>query len=282
MKRQRRVSMAPWLLLSPALLFLVLFFAFPVASAFLESLKVGEGQIGLANYVKYLKEGGWGDIGFTLLVSLSATVSSILISIPLVLWIRERLQGHSCIRQLLMIPLTLPALVVALGMIEILSDHGFINWFLIKVLHVSQVPLHLMYSPIGIVITLTWKYFPFSAIALLATIESISKNLEEAAFTCGASKWTVYRRVIFPMLIPGFIAGGTLTFMRAFSALAIPLVTGGTKAYRLLSVATYYTAAQLHQWSLGSSIAVIMAVIQGLMLFVYISVLRGRLRGHFQ
>lgn len=273
--RRRRQSVLTLFMLSPGLAgFLGLFF-YPMLVTVVRSLRPEGQDVGwtLANYIEFLsKPSSRETIVLTFLLAISSTFLSIVLSLPLALILREKLWGHRFFRFTILIPITLPGLVGALGLLVFYGSRGWINLFVTQVLHLRK--LNINYTIPGLILFYLWHYFPYTALTTLATLEGLDRSVEEAASVVGASPWQVLRYVVLPLIMPGILAGSVLTFMAAFGSFSIPLVAGGN--YRPLSVAIYtqieaFTPAR---WSMGSAMSVVMAILQVVFLSIYMRVLR--------
>src|SRR5581483_166918 len=109
--------------------------------------------------------------------------------------------------QLVIIPLWVSYLVRAYAWKTILGSDGVLNT-LLQYVHVTHHPLgFLLYSPFAVVLTLTHIYTPFAFLPIYAALEHIPRNLVEASHDLGASPLQTFWRVVFPLSIPGVLAG---------------------------------------------------------------------------
>jgi ABC-type Fe3+ transport system permease subunit len=251
-------------------------FFYPMMVAVVRSLRPEGQQIGwtLEHYISFLSEPrAHGVIGLTFLLSMSATLCSILFSVPLCLVLRRKLRGHRFFRLTMLIPRVVPGLIGALGLLLLFGSRGWVNLFLINVIPFVDEPVSINYTIPGLILFYTWLYFPFTAVTTLSTLEGLDPAIEEAAGVSGANRWQVLRHVVIPLIMPGILAGSVLTFMAAFGAFSIPLVAGGNN--RPLSVEIYRQVNLTPiRWSAASARAMIMAVLQVAFLTVYMRVLR--------
>ena len=264
------------LLLPGALGFLALFF-YPLLVTFIRSLRPEFQDTGLTleNYVRFLTDPtSRGVIGLTFLLALSSTFLSIVLSVPLALILRQKLRGHRLVRLAILVPITVPGLVGALGLLLFWGSRGWFNLFLINFVPFIDEPVRVNYTIGGLILFYVWHYFPYTAITTLGSLEGLDPAVEEAAEVSGANRWQVVRYIILPLIMPGILAGSVLTFMAAFGAFSIPLVTGGN--YRPLSVSIYKQIEVFSpaHWSMASAMAIVMAAMQVLFLTFYMRVLR--------
>lgn len=229
----------------------------------------------LENYITFLGSAkGWEVIGLTFMLSVSTTIFSVLLSVPLALVLREQIWGRRFFRLLILMPLMIPHLINVLGLLLIFRSTGWINLLLMQVLHVISQPLRVNYTIGGLILFYIWMYFPYTALTTLASLEGLDRAVEEAAEVSGANRWQVIWHIIVPLIMPGILAGSIMTFLLSFGAFSVPLIAGGSN--RPIAVTVFTTSAVFLQWELASAIAVVMAVLQVIFLVIYSSVLRRR------
>jgi putative spermidine/putrescine transport system permease protein len=264
------------LMLSPGLAGFFGLFFYPMLVTLRRSLRPEGEKVGwtLQHYALFLSEPrARYVIILTFVLSIGATICSVLLSIPLSLAVRRKLRGHRLYRLTMIIPRVVPGLIGALGLLLLLGSRGWLNLFLIQFVPFINEPVKINYTIPGLILFYTWLYFPFTALTTLSTLEGLDPAIEEAASVSGANRWQVLRHVIIPLIMPGILAGSVLTFMTAFGAFSIPLIAGGN--HRPLSVEIYrqidFTPAR---WSAASARAMIMAALQVIFLTVYMRILR--------
>ncbi|MFQ5812753.1 MAG: ABC transporter permease [Anaerolineae bacterium] len=271
-----RSGLVTLLMLLPGLAGFFGLFFYPMMVAVVRSLRPEGQQVGwtLEHYATFLSEPkAQGIISLTFLLSISATLCSILFSVPLCLVLRQKLRGHRFFRLTMLIPRVVPGLIGALGLLLLFGSRGWVNLSLIRLVPFINEPVRINYTIPGLVLFYTWLYFPFTAVTTLSTLESLDPAIEEAADVAGANRWQVLRHVVIPLIMPGILAGSVLTFMAAFGAFSIPLVAGGN--YRPLSVEIYRQIDLTPmRWSAASARAMIMAALQVAFLTIYMRVLR--------
>lgn len=275
---RQRYHLVTLFLLTPGLAAFFGLFFYPMLVTLALSLRP-EGESStlwtLENYRAFLFDpSARGVISLTFLLAISATFLSIVLSVPLALVLREKVRGHRLIRLTILIPITVPGLIGALGLLLFWGSRGWINLFLTQVVPFVKEPLRVNYTVPGLILFYIWHYFPYTCVTTLATLEGLDRSVEEAAAVAGANGWQVLRHVVLPLIMPGILAGSVLTFMAAFGSFSIPLITGGN--YRPLSV-TIYKQIEVFipaRWSMASAMAMVMAVLQVTFLSLYMRILR--------
>ena len=97
---------------------------------------------------------------------------------------------------------------------------------------------------------------PYMVLTLQSVLEGINRNLEEAAFSLGAAPLTMFRRVLWPMALPGIAAGSILTFILAMNAYATPVLLGGPE-FRMMAPVVY-SQFQLNNWPSAAAVAFVL------------------------
>jgi len=194
--------------------------------------------------------------------------------------LRDKLWGHRFFRLVLLVPLVVPGLIGALGLLLFWGPRGWFNLFLLRFVPGIDRPVPVSYTLHGLVLFYVWLYFPYTCVTTLSVLESLDRSVEEAGEVAGASRWQVLRYVVLPLIKPGVLAGSVLTFMAAFGAFSVPLIAGGD--YRPLAVEIYkrISVPIPAHWSAASAIAVLMGVLQVVFLSAYMRTVRrlGRRR----
>jgi ABC-type Fe3+ transport system permease subunit len=210
----------------------------------------------------------------TFILALGSTALSVLLSVPLALILREKVRGHRFYRLMVLVPLVVPGLIGALGLLLFWGSRGWFNLFLMQFVPFVNRPVAVNYTIHGLTMFYVWLYFPYTCITTLSSLESLDRSIEEAGEVSGATRWQVLRYIVLPLITPGILAGSILTFMAAFGAFSVPLVAGGN--YRPLAVEIYKQIAVPipARWSAASAIAVVMGALQVIFLIFYMRFVR--------
>jgi len=96
-------------------------------------------------------------------------------------------------------------------------------------LGLTSQPLHMLNNHFAMLVGMVYCYLPFMALPIYAVLEKVDKNLIEASADLGASRLVTIKKVIFPLSLPGVVAGAFLVFIPAFGEFAIPELLGGSK-----------------------------------------------------
>jgi len=265
-----------FLLLPGLLCFFGLFF-YPMLLTVVLSFRPEGQEVGwtLENYTRFLSDsdGRWV-ILLTFILSLASTGLSVLLSVPLALTLRAKVRGHRFYRLMVLVPLVIPGLIGALGLLLFWGSRGWFNLLLLQFVPGVTTPIRINYTVQGLIFFYVWLYFPYTCVTTMSALESLDPAIEEAGAVTGANRWQVLRYIVLPLITPGILAGSVLTFMSAFGAFSVPLIAGGD--YRPLAVEIYkqISIPIPARWSAASAIAMVMGVLQVAFLAVYMRIAR--------
>ncbi len=162
----------------------------------------------------------------SLYVAGMAVLLATIIAVPLAyLTVRFQFRGAVLIQTLGVLPLIMPAFVGASAMQLLFGRSGSVNLILAEWFGFT---LPLMEGLNGVIFVETLHYFPFVLLNLSAALANIDVSMEEAAQNLGSSGWRLFRKVVFPLALPGYIAGASLVFVKVFDDLGTPLVLNVT------------------------------------------------------
>ena len=256
------------LLLLPLIVFLALAFYYPLGFTLVQSLTDAKGHATLANFAHFLgRRSGWATLWLTLLLSALATAASLLLCLPLAFLLRRRFAGVGVVRFLMMVPITIPALVGALGLLILYDRTGWVNALLVRGLHLFASPIPIDYTRGGLVLFYVWMFFPYGALVIAAALGAMDPAVEEAARVCGAPPWRVLVSVILPLLRPALLAGSVMIFLQCFGAFSVPLIAGGN--WQPIAVRIYTVANVFLDWHAASAMAIVMASVQCALVLTY-------------
>ncbi|WP_442598127.1 ABC transporter permease [Parapusillimonas sp. JC17] len=255
------------------LAFLVLFLVVPVGSVFYSAFVNADGSFTFGHFGAFFHQTLLKDSFFnSLYVALASTFWASVIAIPLAyLTVRFRFRGALIIQTLGVLPLIMPPFVGAVALQLIFGRSGSVNLLLDEWLGVT---LPIMDGLNGIIFVESLHYFPFILLNLTVALRNIDGAMEEAAVNLGAKGWRLFRRVIFPLALPGYVAGASLVFVKVFDDLGTPLVLGVTN---MLAPQAYLRITQVGlDDPLGYVISVIMIGFSILALWLSAKALKGK------
>ena len=252
----------------PPLTWVVVFLAVPYFLMFCYSFwSVSQAQIivhswNLDNYHQLLTVPVyWQTLLRSMWIAARVTLFSLVLGYPLAYFLSFYAGARKDLYyQLVIIPLWVSYLVRAYAWKTILGSEGVLNT-LLQYVHLTKHPLEfLLYSPFAVVLTLTHIYTPFTFLPIYASLEHIPRNLVEASHDLGASPQQTFWRVIFPLSIPGVLAGATFAFVLSLGDFLAPALLGGPSGIMISNIVVSLFGAA-YNWPLGAAISACMMVL---------------------
>ncbi|MEZ5725401.1 MAG: ABC transporter permease [Paracoccaceae bacterium] len=254
----------PWLLSAPALILFAVLLIVPLIMTFLLSFNsfdfydgIGS-DMSLANYREVLGDTYFYEIfGRTFAIALATTVICVVIGVPQAYFLNRMTPFWRSVMVLITLgPLLISVVVRTLGWAILLGNKGVINTFLTD-LGLIERPIRMMYTSGGIVLALVHVMIPFMVLAVWASLQRQDPATETAAESLGAGPFTVFRRVVFPQVIPGVLSGSLIVFSLSASAFATPAILGGRRV-KVVATAVYDEFMNTLNWPLGAAIAMLL------------------------
>ncbi|WP_367870903.1 sulfate ABC transporter permease subunit CysT [Luteolibacter sp. Populi] len=192
----------------------------------------------------------------------------------LVAWVlvRYRFPGRRILDAMVDLPFALPTAVAGITLTTIYAPTGWIGKYLMEWWGIKGA-----YTPLGVFIALTFIGFPFVVRTVQPVMEDLGAELEEAAASLGANRWTTFRRVIFPMLVPALITGFTLAFARAIGEYGSVIFISGNLPMKT-EILPLMIVAQLEDYKYsGAAVIASAMLIVSFALLLLINLLQRRL-----
>jgi spermidine/putrescine transport system permease protein len=218
---RKKARRAPWLLLGPGLLFLFFFFFFPLYTLFRMSLSASPTRFSdpvfgwhWGNYSNAFSQYGNQFIRSFEYAALS-TLLALVIAYPLAYVIAFRGgRFKSVLLGLVVVPFFTNFLIRTLAWKTILGDQGTVVGILrdVGILGSTQA---LLRTPIAVIGGLTYNFLPFMVLPIYVALEKIDPRLIDAARDLYSNTWRAFRKVVFPLSLPGVFAGSLLVFIPA-------------------------------------------------------------------
>ena len=270
-----RRARTAYLLLGPGLLWLAIFFAIPFITLFLTSLQVPiPGKAGLyqpgfaiGNYVSALAD-YWPQLIRSFVYSGIATLLALLLAYPLAYFIAFRGGRWKPLLLVLVIaPSFASFLLRTYAWKTILADDGPITGFF-NALHLLPEG-RILNTWLAVIAGLTYNFLPFMLLPLYAAIDKIDPRLVEAASDLYASPFTAFRKVTWPLSLPGVVAGTLLTFIPAAGDYVNAQLLGSPND-RMIGNAIQANFIEFRDYPTASALSFILMVIIVVIVFSYI------------
>ncbi len=267
-----------YLFVAPLFLWLAVTILYPLFAALLISLQdirvIGSqgGFVGLQNYTRVLRSASfWEALGRSGLWVVGNAVVQTVAAFAAALVLNQSFPGRQAARIWIILSWIVPTVVVVIIWRWLLSSSGVIN-YLLTALHITDGPIGFFSTRrmafATVILINAWRWFPFMAVTLLAGLQSIPRELYEAAAVDGATARQRFFRITFPMLQPVlFVLGlvGTLMSFNVFDIIWLLTAGGPSAATQTLPVLIYETAFSQYRLSQASAIS----VLTGLILLVF-------------
>ena len=277
MQLPRNSSTRRWLALSPAMITIGVFMILPMCIllvfSFMEADPYGGVDPGFTfnGYIQILYERDFDDIlqfdptylniiGRSLILALLATLSCLLLGLPVAYYItRQTSRVQSMLLFLITLPFWTNLLVRTYAWILILTSDGVIEQPL-KYFGIIDESLNMMYTNGAVALGLVYAYIPLMILPIYTSLEKLDFRLIEAAHDLYASRIMVARKIIIPLAAPGIIAGCILVLVPSLGAFIAPDLLGGGRKLMLGSlIQTQFASAR--NWPFGSALAICLLVI---------------------
>jgi putative spermidine/putrescine transport system permease protein len=261
---QRSVGLTAAGLIGPATLYVGIGILLPLAILLRYSLnqfvpgKFMVDALTIENYVKFFTDIYYYSVlTRTVRIALVTTLICLVLGFPLAYVLaRTRTRYKNLLIMLVVLPLFVGNAVRAAGWMVAFGNKGLINASLMGVGALSQ-PLEIMFTEGAVIVGITAVNLPFMVLTLQSVIEGIDRSVEEAAFNLGATPLQMARRVLFPLAMPGVLAGTILTFILSMNAYATPVLLGGPR-FQMMGPLVYNQFVQQNNWPFGGAIAFIL------------------------
>lgn len=265
-------------LILPAVVFLLAVFVYPFIYALKLSFTADSGVgFTLANYSRFFADPvEMKTVWNTIIISVPVTILTIVLAVPIAYYMRNGIKHEKLVTFFLMIPMTLGVVLIAEGMITYFGRNGWLMLVLEK-LGLIKERTGLIHNYWGVVISLFIQSFPMGLTILIGYTRGIHPSLERASRMLGASKSQTFRRVVFPLMMPGILIAFCLNFTSAFSVFTSVIMLGqATSTTRVMAYSAYITAYEYFDYGFSSTLCIMMVIIQFILIGIVFA-LRNRL-----
>lgn len=205
----------------------------------------------------------------SLKLAIMATVATLIFGFPTAYFIATRPERTRDIWLFLItIPFWTNLLIRTFAVLQVIRNEGLINTALIN-LGVIDQPIQMLYTDFAIMVGMVYVYLPLMVLPLYASMEKLDFRLVEAGYDLYATRWQVLKRIIFPLVRPGVVAGSILVFIPAIGAYVTPSVLGGGKNMMFANLIELQFG-QGRNWPLGAALSITVMAIVMVALLVYV------------
>lgn len=268
---------AGWLLTAPALAVILLIALFPLGWTVWESLHqhdlrmpwLGRPFVGLGNYLAIMQDARfWQALGHTAIFAVLSVSLELSLGLALALAMNQAFRGRGVVRAAVLVPWAIPTVVAALlwrfmfdsqaGIANVLlSDVGLLHHPLVWFVKATT-------AWVPVILADVWKTTPFVGLLLLAGLQSIDKELYEAAATDGASAWWQLRHITIPLLKPAILVAlifRTLDAFRVFDLIYVMTGGGPGTSTEPVALYTFNSLLQNLEFGYGAALSVIVFLV---------------------
>lgn len=198
--------------------------------------------------------------GASLIAALINAIAGLLLAWVLV---RYRFPGKRFIDSVVDLPFALPTAVAGIALTALYAPTGWIGKYF------AEFGIKTAFSPLGVTIALTFIGLPFVVRTVQPILEDLDPEVEQAAATLGAGRWTTFRRVVFPELWPALLTGFSLAFARALGEYgSVVFISGNMPMKTEITPLLIITKLEQYDYHGATAIAVSMLVISFFLLLV--------------
>lgn len=202
-------------------------------------------------------------------LSFISTLLALIVGFPTAYFIATRPEKSRAMWLFLItIPFWTNLLIRTFAIMEVIRNEGILNSILMGI-GLIDAPLQIMFTDTAVMLGLLYVYLPLMVLPLYASMERIDFRLVEAGYDLYANRFQVLRRVIFPLVKPGVIAGSILVFIPSLGAYVTPRVLGGGRNMMLGNLIELQFG-QGRNWPLGAALSITLMIVVMVALLFYV------------
>ncbi len=268
--------------LTPVLLWLTLLIIIPHIELLLMSLR-GENDMGepiwtFLNYINFFSEEiYWYTFVRTAVYAMLVTVLTFAVTFPVAFFITKvvpnRLSAFLTI--LLLVPFWVSELVRVYGWMILLRESGVINHFLLRIGLIDQ-PVEMLYNDISMIMGQVYTSMLFMVVPLISSLEGMDDSLIEAAHDLGASKFTIFFKIVIPYAAPGITSGSIVVFMLALGNYLTPNLMGGKNSL-WFTEQIYNEFIASFNWNQGAAFGFLLLLLSSCIIWIGLKLSRQQL-----
>lgn len=266
MSASPQVRLGVILLFAPIALWLTLLVILPHVDMLMISLRVRVGpreyETSLANYLEFFTEPlYWNTFARTAIMSVTATVMTLLIAFPVSYYIAKMVRGRlkTILFLLCLTPFWVSELVRTFGWMILLRETGIVSGVLLWA-GLTDARIELLYNDAAIMVGLVYTSMLFMVVPLVTILDSLDDSLVEAGYDLGGNSFTVMHEIVVPHAMPGIASGCIVVFMLTLGNYLTPKLLGG-KDSLWFTDQIYTQFITRFNWELGSAFGFLLLVL---------------------
>ncbi len=244
MKKPRVTNWIPYLLLLPSIIFLIIFFAYPMVEAFALAFRARDGGFTLMHFNRMIRDVAFQPAFRTTIILLIIIIPiQFALALTMALLVQAKLKFSSFFLYIYSIPLGISELAAGIVWFAIFTERGYLNTILTGLGILERPFIFLSFQNEGwlimaVVIAEVWRATSIIMVILVAGLQSIPNEFMEAADLFGANLWQKIWRVILPLLKPSLQVALILRTILAFQVFAVAIAVAG-RGVTLLAAEAY-------------------------------------------
>ncbi|KGA23550.1 ABC transporter permease [Pectobacterium brasiliense] len=257
----------PWLMLTPCLVFLLLFLLVPILLLVDQSLTEVDGLLeplpgfSLTQYIAVFTQYDYlYALWTTLWVSVLTALLTVLLAWPAA-WLlvtTRRRTWRTLLYIILISPLLTSVVIRTFAWIVLLAQNGLVNSVLMATSLIPQ-PLSLLWNMNAVIIAYVQVMLPFAVLPLITSLNEMAPSLRLASMSLGATPSQTFRWVVLPLTLPGMVTGFVIVFSLAAGSYITPLLIGG-RLQPLLPISIYQQAMQIANLPMAAALSLTLLV----------------------
>lgn len=194
----------------------------------------------------------------SILLALASTLICLFLGYPVAMILSGRdLSKKNLMVLLFVIPMWMNFLLRTYAWMTLLDRKGVINSLLGAV---GLPQLNILYTDHAVLLGMVYNFLPFMVLPIFSVLSKIDRSIVEAAEDLGSNSFTVFRKIIFPLSLPGVVSGITMVFMPAVTTFIISKLLGGSQ-YMLIGNLIEDQFTRVYDWNFGSAVSIIMMLL---------------------
>lgn len=251
------------LLLIPIGLFFIIFYLYPLFSMMSKSFFL-DGDFSFGEYKSIFETQLYIKVFIkTLKIAVIVTMLAILIGYPLAYFITYA-NNKIILFGIVAISMWLGVIIRSYGWITILGKHGLIN-YLLSFLDISKDTM--LYNQMAVIIGMVHILLPYMILPLYTVMATIPRNILNSSLSLGASNFSTFVKVFFPLSVPGILAGSLLVFIQSIGFYITPALIGGREDAMIAQLIDIQVN-ELLNWPFASALATILLIVTMGILFI--------------
>ncbi|HHV43107.1 MAG TPA: ABC transporter permease [Firmicutes bacterium] len=256
-KRTRNIYLVPYVL------WIVLFVVVPILLVAYYSFFDIEGNFTLANYARFFSPIYLSMALRSFFYALLITLFSLLVAYPTAYFLTKAKHKQLWLL-LIVLPSWMNLLLKTYAFIGLLGTYGPVNAFL-EVVGIGA--RQILFTDFSFIFVAVYIFIPFMILPIFGALEELNPSLVDAAYDLGASRWTTFWRVVFPLTLSGVESGCQAVFIPSLSLFMITRLIAGNRVITLgTAIEQHFLVTQ--DWGMGSALAIVLVLIMGLTMVV--------------